>query len=77
MNIFNRFFFILLVQIVVFIPYLLLSADNEECFGCHSVHTMTMQKGRIRISLFVDNAKFIKSAHSKVKCVDTIKGSTL
>ncbi|MBS4000274.1 MAG: cytochrome c3 family protein [Desulfobulbaceae bacterium] len=50
------------------------SVENDDCMMCHSDPDMYMEKGRSKISLWVDNSKFIFSVHKNVKCVDCHKG---
>ncbi len=50
------------------------SQTNDDCLMCHSDPEMTMEKGRKKISLWLDNSKFIFSAHKKLNCISCHKG---
>jgi nitrate/TMAO reductase-like tetraheme cytochrome c subunit len=48
--------------------------SSASCLECHSDHTLSMRKQKRDISLFVDQTKLGKSAHSALDCVDCHEG---
>ncbi len=62
--------FIALLSFLVLITTNKLSAQaNSDCLMCHSDSTLTMQKGKKTISLFVNDDVLKHSAHAKLKCI--------
>ncbi len=51
------------------LPVKLFAQENDECLGCHEDKTLTMQKGKKTVSLFVNPKKLNKSIHAGVKCI--------
>lgn len=43
--------------------------SNEDCLMCHDDDTFTMDKNGKEISIYVSEAKFSSSSHSKLKCI--------
>ncbi len=43
--------------------------ENDDCLGCHSDNTLTIERGKKKVSGFVDVKILQKSVHGKVKCV--------
>lgn len=50
------------------------SQSSEECLICHSDPELEMEKNGKTIPLFVDEAKFNKSVHSRIACISCHKG---
>lgn len=48
--------------------------SSTSCLECHSDNTLTMRKQEHDASIFVDQVKFGKSAHSALECVDCHEG---
>ena len=66
----NDVLVILLTSFLVLATSFKLSAQtNDDCLTCHSDNTLTMQKGKKTISLFVDSKVFDHSAHGKLQCI--------
>ena len=69
MSNFCRIFLLILISFVI-----LKGQTNDDCLNCHGDPEMTMEKGKKTISLWVNNSKFIFSAHKNKKCVSCHKG---
>jgi cytochrome b subunit of formate dehydrogenase len=54
---------------IYFLPVKLFGQDNDECLACHEDKELTMQKGKKKISLFVDKNKLKKSVHNGANCI--------
>jgi cytochrome b subunit of formate dehydrogenase len=48
--------------------------SSASCLACHSDQTLTMRKQKREVPLFVDQARFVKSAHSALDCIDCHEG---
>ena len=60
----------LLLSFLVLVTANRLSAQtNDDCLSCHSDNTLTTEKNHKKISLFVDQNVFQKSAHGKLQCI--------
>ncbi|MGA2297183.1 MAG: hypothetical protein ABSG15_06525 [FCB group bacterium] len=51
------------------IPVLVFSQDNSDCLGCHSDPSLKATHGKKTYSVFVNEKNFLKSIHSKNKCI--------
>ena len=61
---------ILLFSFLVIISTNKLNAQsNDDCLTCHSDSTLTMEKNKKQVSLFVDASVLSHSAHQKVQCI--------
>lgn len=52
------------------IPPALHAVDNETCLDCHSDPDLDKKRNGRTVSLFVDDAVFMRSVHSDFACVD-------
>jgi len=48
--------------------------SNEDCMACHSDTTLTMERGRRSVPLFVDEGVLARSPHKDFVCVDCHAG---
>jgi len=48
--------------------------SNDDCLACHSDQTLTMERGKRTIHLFVDAALLARSPHKDFTCVDCHSG---
>ncbi|MEI7811284.1 MAG: cytochrome b/b6 domain-containing protein [Ignavibacteria bacterium] len=48
--------------------------SKTNCFDCHSDKTLTMERGKVQVSLFVDQNSFRKSVHADIECTDCHTG---
>jgi cytochrome b subunit of formate dehydrogenase len=48
--------------------------SNDDCLMCHSDPGLTMMKNGREVSLFVDDAKFLRSTHGMISCIDCHAG---
>jgi cytochrome b subunit of formate dehydrogenase len=46
------------------------AADNETCLDCHSDPDLEKTRGQRTVSLFVNEAVFLKSIHKDMDCID-------
>ncbi|HEY5565280.1 MAG TPA: hypothetical protein VIL33_06790, partial [Rhodothermia bacterium] len=44
--------------------------DPDDCFACHDDNTLSMNRGGVDVSLFVDPGLYARAAHSALDCVD-------
>jgi len=65
---------VLSVLTLLVIPSLLRAQANTDCLMCHGDRSTSMTKGGKTISLYVDPAKFARSAHAGISCVDCHQG---
>jgi cytochrome b subunit of formate dehydrogenase len=52
------------------LPSLLLAQANSDCLMCHGDRSASMTREGKTVSLYVDAARFAKSAHAGLSCVD-------
>jgi len=60
----------LVICLLVLCPIPSFGQDNETCFDCHDDRDLDTRRGGKTISLFVDEAIFLKSVHSELECID-------
>ena len=46
-----------------------IAQDKSECLSCHEDKTLTTERNRKKVSLFVDEKKFTGSIHGELQCV--------
>ena len=44
--------------------------DPDDCFACHDDNTLSMDRGGVDISLFVDPGLYARAAHNSLDCVN-------
>ena len=69
----RRIFFLLLFSglttLCIYDLHLKLYAqENDDCLGCHDDKTLTLQRGKQKVSLYIDKKHLEKSIHKDVKC---------
>ncbi len=64
------FYFIILILILLITSTDKLNAQsNDDCLTCHSDSTLTMEKNKKTVSLYVDADVLSHSAHAKLQCI--------
>ena len=62
--------YILILFLLVFPNSIKIKAQtNDDCLTCHSDSTLTMEKNKKKISLFVNATELSHSAHQKLQCI--------
>ena len=60
----------LMWMVLLLQPHFIFSQTENLCVDCHSDNTLTIERNKKTISLFVDNNKFSISVHGMLGCVD-------
>ena len=60
---------ILFTFLLLFIPLLSFSSDDETCLDCHSDPTLTMEVDGKVVSMFVRQETYANSVHGENGCV--------
>ena len=68
-NLLNIRTFVLFVSVLFCLFANAFAQSNEDCLMCHDDDTFTMEKDGKEVSIYVSEAKFNASSHSKLKCV--------
>ncbi len=67
---YNSALIVLLLPLLVLVTANKLSAQtNDDCLSCHSDNTLTTEKNKKTISLYVDGKVLAHSAHGKLQCI--------
>jgi cytochrome b subunit of formate dehydrogenase len=62
--------FIIFIFFLVSCSSIKISAQtNDDCLTCHNDSTLTMEKNKNKISLFVNSSTLSHSAHQKLQCI--------
>ncbi len=69
----NRRTSLLLLFVLMFCYYAPAQSD-EDCLGCHSDESLTMERNGKEVSLFVNDAHLKSSPHAKLKCISCHTG---
>ena len=53
----------------LFFSFSNLLSQNEECLGCHTDDSMTLERNGKKVSLFVEEGKYGASVHGEMECI--------
>lgn len=65
----NSRVFSVLFALLLFASTNSVAQDKAECLSCHEDKTLTTERNRKKVSLFVDEKKFAGSIHGELQCV--------
>jgi len=61
---------LLLIYSLVFAASSIFAQENEDCLMCHNDKQLIKTRGKLVVSLFVDEWKIKDSVHKNVKCTE-------